>query len=183
MKINRSLLIAELSKEVIHQTAIVNGHYKNAPESKLNAPATDGGWSVLQCIDHLNSYGDYYLPQIEAALTKASYNTDERYNSGWLGDYFTKIMSPETGAKKYKAFKGHIPNVELESVAVLTEFMRQGGVLLNYLERARNLDLSSARVPVSISKLISLKLGDTFRFLIAHNRRHILQAERNFNQN
>lgn len=178
MKLSRSLLIDELSNEVSTQITIVKERYVNAPEKKLNAPASDGGWSVLQCLDHLNSYGDYYLPQIEAALTKAHISADEQYNSGWLGDYFTKIMSPETGTKKFKAFKGHIPHADLDPVWVVTEFLRQEAVLLNYLERARSLDLASVRIPISISKLITLRLGDTFRFLVAHNRRHVLQAGR-----
>jgi len=36
--------------------------------------------------------------------------------------------------------------------------------------------LNTIRVPLSISKLVTLKLGDTFRFLIAHEQRHFIQA-------
>ncbi len=182
MKLNRSLLIDELTTEISNQVETVNRNYRNSSASQLNRPARDGGWSVLQCLDHLNSYGDYYLPQIEGALAIAKHSSEEEYRSGWLGDYFTKIMSPETGVKKFKAFKGHIPAVDLDPAVVLTEFLRQEAILLEYLGQARNSDLGSVKIPISISKLISLKLGDTFRFLVAHNRRHILQAERNFNQ-
>ena len=34
------------------------------------------------------------------------------------------------------------------------------------------------KTAISISKLIKLRLGDTFRVLIYHNERHIKQAER-----
>ncbi|HEY1008876.1 MAG TPA: DinB family protein [Daejeonella sp.] len=181
MKFNKSELIDELRAEIDNQVDIVNKHYINSPGNRLNKPALDGGWSVLQCLDHLNSYGDYYLPKINEALEKAHIRSDEFYRSGWLGDYFTKIMSPETGTKKHKAFKGHVPGASLDAAGVLSEFLRQEELLLLYLQKARALDIGSARIPVSISKWITMKLGDTFRFLIAHNRRHVLQAERNFN--
>jgi hypothetical protein len=46
------------------------------------------------------------------------------------------------------------------------------------LERSREINLNKAKVPISIAKFIRLKLGDVFNFLIAHNHRHVLQAER-----
>jgi hypothetical protein len=46
------------------------------------------------------------------------------------------------------------------------------------LEQSKKINLNKARVPISIAKFIKLKLGDVFGFLIAHNQRHILQAER-----
>lgn len=51
------------------------------------------------------------------------------------------------------------------------------------LRKAQATDINATRVPVSISKRIRLKLGDTFRFLIAHNERHILQAKKHLDKN
>jgi hypothetical protein len=125
MEISKTVLIDELSKEVRKQIQIVREHYIPASAEQLNSPSENGGWSILQCLEHLNSYGVYYLPAIAAALDRAGKRTGEMYRGGWLGNYFTKIMSPETGTKKYRAMKGHLPARELDSASVLNDFLNQ----------------------------------------------------------
>jgi hypothetical protein len=41
-------------------------------------------------------------------------------------------------------------------------------------------DIGAIRIPISISPLIRLKLGDTFHFLVAHQLRHLEQVKRIF---
>lgn len=179
MKLDKYRLLEELETELRNQITQVEEIYKNASETVLQSPSASGGWSILQCLDHLNSYGFYYLPQISDALTIAKRSDSSIYRSGWLGDYFTRIMSPETGTKKFKAFKDHQPAKVLDAKRVISEFLRQEELLLGYLSDAKSLDMASVKVPLSISPLIGIRLGDTFRFLLAHNRRHLLQAGRN----
>lgn len=179
MKLDKYRLIEELETELRNQIILVEENFENASETVLQSPAPSGGWSIPQCLDHLNSYGFYYLPQIGDALKRAKRSDSSVYRSGWLGDYFTKIMSPETGTKKFKAFKDHQPAKVLDSKRVISEFLRQEKLLLGYLSEAKSLDMASVKIPLSISPLIGIRLGDTFRFLLAHNRRHLLQAKRN----
>ncbi|MEY4902729.1 MAG: hypothetical protein RLZZ292_544, partial [Bacteroidota bacterium] len=44
---------------------------------------------------------------------------------------------------------------------------------------AQHASLGKVRVPVSITRFLKLKLGDTLRFVIYHNERHVQQALRN----
>ena len=69
----------------------------------------------------------------------------------------------------------------LESHAVISEFIDQQEKLLQLLEAAAKVDLNKVRIPISISKLIKLRLGDTFNFTVAHQNRHVLQAQRALN--
>lgn len=154
-----------------------------SPAKLLSKPAADK-WSVSQCLEHLNSYGRYYLPAIETAIETATLNkwaSKKVFTPGWLGEYFTKMMVPDVDGKKMKkmsAPKNYTPAVALDSDKVLSEFIDQQEKIISLLEEARKIDLEKARVPISIAKLIKLKLGDTFRFLVMHNYRHVLQAER-----
>jgi hypothetical protein len=148
--------------------------HKEAPEK----------WSATQCLMHLNSYGDYYLPAIantiDEALNKHWLSTKE-FKSSWIGNYFTELMLPKDAAgtvKKMKAPKDHTPLANNNSDAVIATFIDQQEELLQLLEKGRAIDLRKAKTPISISRLIKLPVGDTFRFLIAHNYRHILQAKR-----
>jgi hypothetical protein len=148
--------------------------HKEAPEK----------WSAAQCLMHLNSYGNYYLPAIartiDEALSKQWLSTKD-FKSSWFGNFFTELMLPKDAAgtvKKMKAPKNHTPIANDNSDAAIATFIDQQEKLLQLLEKARAIDLRKAKTPISISKLIKLPVGDTFRFLIAHNYRHVLQAKR-----
>ena len=154
--------------------------FQNTSEEILLRPAANGGWSIAQCLDHLNSYGQYYLPYIQSGLNKnIGQPQPNTFQSTWLGNYFTRLMDPETGKKKHKAAKKHKPTPNLDAHAVVAAFIQQQETLLTYLKRAYQTDLNKNKIPVSIFKWIKLNLGDVLQFLIAHNERHLLQAKRN----
>lgn len=147
------------------------------PELLLQAPAP-GKWSVVQVIEHLNTYGRYYLPRIKKAIVESSAGYEPSYKPGFLGNYFANSMLPDKNGmikNKMKAFKNHIPSVELDSHTVLNEFLKQEEELLMLLEKAKKVPLGKIRIPISIASFIKLKLGDTFRFFIAHHQRHFVQ--------
>ena len=87
-------------------------------------------------------------------------------------------MQPGGSAKKYKSPKDHAPAADLNAPAVIAEFIEQQERLIIQLRKAKAVNINATRVPISLSKWIRLKLGDTFRFLIAHNERHLLQAKK-----
>ncbi|HEX8376532.1 MAG TPA: DinB family protein [Pedobacter sp.] len=175
MKLNKKELLDYLRGRVEKHIGTAVSLFQNLPKHELLRPSPTGGWSVAQCLDHLNSYGLYYLPRLQTVLGSAPASDNLFFKSGWLGNYFTKMMEPSP--KKYKAFKGHIPDKALSAYAVVEEFIKQQEELLELLRafEARSLN---RRIPISISDLIRLKTGDVFRFLIAHNERHVQQALR-----
>ena len=146
------------------------------PAILLQEPAP-GKWSVIQVLEHLNSYGRYYLLAMERSMNK---NTEivEYFKPGWIGDYFTKLMKPgENGqiSNKMKSPKDHRPSKYPDAFPVLNTFQEQQQYLLDLLELAKSKNIGAIRTPISISRFIKLKLGDTFRFFIAHEQRHFVQ--------
>lgn len=152
--------------------------------SQFGYEASPEKWSATQCIEHLNSYGRFYLPEMEKAINKAkvkSWGPATHFKSGWLGNYFTKLMMPvKDGSvgKKMSSPKDHYPTSNADSYKVIAEFIEQQEQLLQLLDAAQSIDLNKATCAISISKLVKLKLGDTFLFYIAHQYRHLLQTER-----
>ena len=145
----------------------------------LTQAPTEGRWSVAQVIEHLNSYGRYYLPAIESALKESNAAPAEWFKPGWLGDYFTRTMLPGKNGQivnKMQSPKDHRPQPVLQSRPVIDEFLKQEQWLLELLEHAKGANLGKTRIPITLSKFIKLKLGDTFRFLIAHHQRHFVQV-------
>lgn len=180
----------QLSKHTLLETLQkrVEGHldtaveiFQNMKEEQLLAPAENGGWSIAQCLQHLNVYGDYYLPQIKKTIDKHTDTAKTDFKSSWFGAYFTKMMEPEIGTKKMKAFKKYNPPPQLNAHAVVAAFIQQQETLLTLLQKASSADLD-AKIPISLTPLIRLKLGDTFQFVIAHDERHMQQAKRNISE-
>lgn len=177
--INKRELLQKLDDTVERHIADAIALFQNRDDDFLNRPSAAGGWSIAQCLDHLNSYGHYYLPRMREKLRTAPSANAESFTSSWMGAYFTKMMDPETGKRKFKAFKGHIPPSQLDSAAVVSEFIRQQEELLYLLREGLKKDLDAIRIPVSILPFIRMKIGDVFQFLIAHDERHMQQAKRN----
>jgi hypothetical protein len=155
------------------------------PISRLLKQPAPGRWSVAQIIEHLNTYGRYYLPRLQEAINDKQTEPAEWFVPGWLGGYFTKSMMPKpdgTIGNKMKAFKNHSPAPQLDAVKVLQEFEQQEILLLQLLDKAQLVDLNRARIPVSIAPFIKLKMGDVFGFNIAHHQRHFVQIENTIRQ-
>ena len=177
-QVNKQSLLDGLQKRVeIHLNEAIHT-FQNMHEDVLLTPAKNGGWNIAQCLQHLNEYGNYYLPAIEKAISYTSNSTKSTFTSSWFGNYFIKMMEPETGKKKMKAFKKYNPPPTLDAHAVVAGFIQQQEQLLMLLTRAASADLDT-RIPISLTRLIRLKLGDTLQFVIAHNERHVQQAKRN----
>ncbi len=185
--VSKTVLLASLETKVEKHLQEAISLFQNLTAEELSKPAPDGGWSIAQCLDHLNGYGDHYLPHIDKGLSNAvskhavgnAKDTDDSFRSSWLGRRFTKMMDPQTGKKKMKAFKNHLPAPDLDPHSAVAVFIRQQETLISYLRRAAGADLNHIRVPTSIAKFIRLHLADVFQFLIAHNERHVQQAKRN----
>jgi len=166
-------------KEDVQRLQEAAEHLKNIEKSKLVYSVNEGKWSVVQCLEHLNAYGRHYLPAIENAIAVKSGEKSAWFNSGFFGDYFTKTMKPTNVYEIRNKMKGNknysFPN-SLNVDTVIKEYIDQKVKLQQLLDIANDRDLNSIRIPITLTKIIKLKLGDLFRFLIAHEQRHMVQA-------
>lgn len=178
-KIESNVLLDTLQadvRSVIFQCDQLNG----LPRQFMTQAPAPGKWSVAQVLEHLNIYSRYYINAIENRLHMNQSGPEVFFKPGWLGNYFTKIMKPaenKTLTKKMKAPKNAIPSDMPDAEVMLSECLQHQHHLLNLLQIAKTANLNYIRIPISINKYIKMKLGDTFRFLIAHEQRHFLQIE------
>jgi len=171
-KLLQSLI--EQTKHIINQAEKLKSYDLHT----LTWKADPTSWSILECLEHLNLYGDFYLPQIEDKIKNSSTQSEPEFKSGWLGDYFAKSMLPKEKLNKMKTFKDKNPlNAKLDE-RVIDRFIGQQIKLLDLLSLSGNVSLNKIKISTSISKLIRLKLGDTFRFYINHMIRHMKQVDK-----
>jgi hypothetical protein len=154
-------------------------HLRETDSVKLCYSCKEGQWSAAQALEHLNMYSRFYLPAIEKSLVNTTQDVNPWFVPGFFGNYFTKMMMPKNVYEvknKMKGMKDYQPGAGLNSDKVIEEFLQHQHKLLRLLEISRKRNLEKIRMPLTISKLIKFKLGDTFRFLIAHEQRHMIQA-------
>ena len=177
---NNTELLNQLTTEVneVLQTA---SKIAKLDEKSLNMQPAPGKWSMAQVIEHLNTYNRYYLPLVAKRMPAARKTQgNATYKPGWLGDYFVKSMYSDVKTKgvianKMSAMKGHIPDTLLNGKTTIAEFIADGEQLLLLLDAAKQVDMSSVKIPITIARWIKISMGDALRFLIAHQVRHMHQ--------
>lgn len=170
-------LISEL-KEITLQNIDFAQKLYDLSNEKINWRNDPRSWSILECLEHLNIYGNFYLPEIESTIRKTSNSSESEFYPGFLGDYFAKSMQSKAKLNKMKTFKKTDPIGSKLGRNVIEIFITQQNKLLELLQASEEVNLNKLKTGISITKWIRIKLGDTFRFVIYHNQRHILQAER-----
>lgn len=166
------LLIGQ-TKQLISQVEKLKNHDLETLRWRQNPSS----WNILECLEHLNLYGDFYLPEIEKKIKASRTKSEENFNSGLLGGYFAKSMLPKGKLNKMKTFKDKNPlNAQLDK-NVIEKFLKQQTQLLDLLDQSKNVSLNKVKIEISISSFITLKLGDTFAFFINHILRHLKQIE------
>lgn len=176
MKIKRDALIREL-RDLTAEAKANTLTFRALPIKQLNSKPTDTSWSVLECIEHLNRYGNFYLPELEARITGAQASQHPYFKEGVLGRYFVNMIRA-TNTKKYKTVKEMDTTGSDLSLATIDQFIKQLDWLDTLLERAENVHLTRVKTAISLTTWIKLRLGDTLRFLVYHNERHMLQAKK-----
>ncbi|MDQ8006700.1 MAG: DinB family protein [Pedobacter sp.] len=175
--IDKKAFIANLYQrtEVILEKAVQQ--YQNLDELSLNFSTNSDTWSIAQVLSHLNSYGNYYLPKMEAVLQQPHELSLTAYTPSWLGTYFVNMMDANRSSKRYKAAKQHQPLVS-DAYAEVAQFINQQERMLKCLKAFETVDVSRTRIRISIAKFIKLNLGDLLSFLVMHNERHMVQIKR-----
>ena len=178
MKISNQDLINELQSKVTECLEKVEA-LKNLPTNALEWRENSESWNILECIEHLNRYGDFYLPEIKKRMTsnKTTNGNSLQFKYHWWGNFFVNAIAPQPKdqLKKMNAFKKLNPHFDHINRTILDTFIDQQHQMLEILEEVRGLNLNKIKTNSTI-KFVKLRLGDTLRAEIYHNQRHINQA-------
>lgn len=152
---------------------------------QLNWKPTPEKWSILECLEHINIQGRYYLREIRQEIAKGMQEgstPQTTFSTGFIGNYLVNSFEPtEEGIikMKVKTSKKFNPTFsELDAGEVINEFLRQQKEYIELLDKSALVNLSGIKITSAIGWIVRFKLGDAFRFVLAHTRRHLLQAKR-----
>lgn len=180
MRRNQKEYLAELRDQLEKQLNQVNRLSEN-PVEKLEAKRADGGWSVAECLHHMHQTYGLYRPRIDAHIPNLIANKNGMVRSSWFGRSSVKNTGPDANQRikmKMKTFSFFEPQDGIAFSEARSLFEADLKWHLNVIEACDDKNICSPRVKSAI-KFLRFRLGDALAFLLAHNARHILQAERN----
>ncbi|MBK7871243.1 MAG: DinB family protein [Saprospiraceae bacterium] len=172
----------QLINSVEHIIQTVEEITRTYSVAQLAQRPTPERWSVLDCLEHLSLYGDFYLPVFEKTIEKGIQQNKaprQNFKPGWLGNFFVNSMKPK-GTKipnPMKTFKDKNPVLTFVPDNAMERFLNQQEQLLILLKKARRTDIQKLRIPTTLGSFPKINLGDGFAFLIAHEERHLLQIQ------
>lgn len=140
-------------------------------------------WSINEILSHLNEYATYYHGAIQKRIEKTRFREPkETFISSPLGRSAWKSMklgNARNIKRKFRSPKSANPRLhpELVSDTASENFLSKQNELLKLIQDSRSINIRKAKVAISLSKFIRLRIGDAFLFVIYHNERHIQQIQ------
>lgn len=147
---------------------------------QLNWQPTAERWSVAQCFDHLVTANAAYFSTFDQVLrgeNRRTFWTSLPWLPGLWGRMLIKSVSPES-ARKLKAPKIFRPSASRVDASVVRRFVDQQHQVVEYMKAMAGLDLEKTIIPSPVTGLIAYSVMDAYRVIVAHERRHFLQAQR-----
>jgi hypothetical protein len=150
-------------------------------DDRLNwRPASDS-WSIAECLQHLNVAVTKTLPAFDRAIAEGRSKRQFApgpFRYGWFSRMMVASMEPPP------KFRMKAPRLMRVSVGgtyrgadVIPEFVAVRDGLAERVRQADGLDLAHVRTISPVNRLLRLPLGAYFNFILAHDRRHLWQAQ------
>lgn len=143
-------------------------------------------WSVAECVAHLNRTGRIYLPLIDTGLEEAG-GLDEpargRYRRDPLGWILSLSMGPVRRIGRFRlgavsTTPEFMPGRGAPRVELVAEFDRLQEAQAEAVRGADGRPIDRVWVTSPFDARLRYNLYSTFVILAAHQRRHVVQAER-----
>lgn len=185
-RIQSKELLTHLHKESEDFQSLVHQEFDSLNIEQLNWHPSQKKWSILACIEHVNRANRIYMDRIRKQIEESQEKeipVSTSYQEGFMGHFATEKMRPDTNGEvtnRMRTFNSfdpehsHKPSQQL-SPQVLQEFQNQQTELQELLDLAENTNLGKIRVQ-SLAPILKFRLGDAFRFVMAHTHRHLIQA-------
>lgn len=177
-----SELLSEVKQITENNIRILRTRFSGLSTEQKNWRKDSNSWSINDVFAHLNSYAAYYHHAFIRKIEKTRFREPrENFISSPLGRSAWKSMklgNMSNIRRKMKTQRAYNPlfDSSLVSGDDVNTFEKGQGELLQIIEKSKQINIRKAKIPISISKIIRLRLGDALLFVVYHNERHVQQA-------
>jgi hypothetical protein len=149
------------------------------PEQINWKPGADS-WSVAQCLDHLISINREYYPVFDRILKGEHGRTLLRrlpFLHAIFGRMMIKALSPNS-RQKFKAPGAARPSSSSIDSQIVERFITHQRETLVRMRSLEDREPAGIIITSPFASVVVYSLLDTFRLIVAHERRHFAQAQR-----
>lgn len=139
-----------------------------------------GQWNVAQCVEHLVTIGEPLLPRLKDAVHVARIDgkiAQGPYNPGILSKFMAWMMEPPYRIKA-KTQDVFVPTSTFDKSMTLKRYEEWHRNFTQFLKNCDGIAIDTIRVPSVANDSVKLPVSGWIPFLLAHERRHLWQAER-----
>jgi hypothetical protein len=147
---------------------------------QLNWKPSAERWSVAQCLEHLLHANQEMFAPMDAAMANphgAGFLARLPVWSELCGKFMIKIVSPNF-KQKLKAPSTARPATSAIDAEIVTRFLAMQPTILERINRLESLGTKPIVMTSPFVRWITYSLLDACRLMVAHERRHLAQAQR-----
>jgi hypothetical protein len=140
---------------------------------------TPGSWSAAECISHLSISTELFLPVLRGALEdarKRGLTSSRKPSMDLLGRILRWFLEPPI-RQRMKTSTPFVPRSVRAKADAFGEFASLQAKLAELLNAARGIDLNKVKIVSPFDKRVKYNVYSAFRIVVAHQRRHLWQAE------
>jgi hypothetical protein len=149
-------------------------------EQEWSVRPPSGGWSVAECVIHLNITARETLAVLRPTINEGredEIESDGPYRLSMIGGLLVWLLEPPY-RRRFKTAAPFQPDVIEPKPQVMEAFDHYHDEMSACLREADGLDLTKLRIVSPFDKRVKYNLYTAFRLLPTHERRHLWQAEK-----
>jgi hypothetical protein len=175
------LLIKDLQSIVRDQSRRMD-QWMELPIGRLEQRPGPQAWSALEIAEHLNILSGHYVRRLRKAYAGDGVFFKDEFLPGRWGEKLTTSMRPLPDGtvpgpmRTLWLFEPKAARAKgIESLQDFRALLEEEATLL---DEALSRGVEGPRITSTLGPILRFKIGDAFRFTIAHQQRHFLQIER-----
>ena len=169
--------------ETLAINEIIKNEFEILDQKLFNTAPGSKKWSVAECIQHLNLTLKIYVPQLVSGVQNKHQfiGQKENFTPSFIGKLAVNSMAPKENneiPRKMKTFKILKPKeLEYNKQEVLDIFLGYQNDIISIIEGTDNMNLEKPKIVTAAGSILKMRFGDALHFMVAHNQRHVLQAQ------
>lgn len=171
--------IEQLEKELNQATARAWALVSTTDGRLFTVRPAPMSWSAAECISHLSISSELFLAPLRSAIDdarKRGLQSKRPPKMDLIGRVLKWFLEPPI-RQRVKTSVPFVPKAIRAKAEAFGEFASFQAKLAELLEETRGLDLNRMKVVSPFDKRVRYNVFSAFNILVAHERRHLWQAE------
>lgn len=172
-------MLEEVEAELDEATRRAWDLVRNTDGRLFTVRPNPGSWSAAECLSHLSISTELFLPVLRGALDDArrrNLTAKRKPSMDLLGRVLRWFLEPPI-RKRVTTAAPFVPKSVRAKAEAFGEFSTLQSKLVDLVHEAAAFDLGKLKIVSPFDKRVRYNLYSAFRIIVAHQRRHLWQAE------